>query len=297
MRSKSSGRSCIAKIVGRALRRPGHAGLLVGAEQGALALLADVDLARIVGGVDDFAIEAREFGDRVGNDVMVLHGEHGKLQAHHAADLARPQAAAVDDVLGVDAALVGLDVPGQIRTLADREHAGEPIDFRPELAGRCRIGLGGPGRVEVAAVGPPQGAGEELLLKQTVESLGFLDRDDLGVHPEIASPAADQVQRIHLALVCGQHQPAVRVQPAGQAREVLELAVEVDGVFLQARDVGVAVEGVHAAGGVPGGAGGEFALLDQHHVRPADLGQMVENADPDDAAPDHHRTCLGSHRD
>jgi hypothetical protein len=41
----------------------------------------------------------------VGDEIHVLHGEHRKLEAHHAANLARPQAAAVHHMLGVDVAL------------------------------------------------------------------------------------------------------------------------------------------------------------------------------------------------
>src|SRR3984885_4308874 len=43
-----------------------------------------------------------------------------------------------------------------------------------------------------------------------------------------------------------------------------------------------------AAGGVPGGAGGELTLLDEQHVAPADLRQVVEDARADHAAADDH---------
>ena len=55
---------------------------------------------------------------------------------------------------------------------------------------------------------------------------------------------------------------------------------------LQLGDVGVAVERVHAAGGVPGRARGELGALDQHDVGPAGLGEMIEHAAADDAAAD-----------
>ena len=87
-----------------------------------------------------------------------------------------------------------------------------------------------------------------------------------------------------------QHQPAVRMQAAGLAGERLDLAIQIDGVFLQARDVGLAIEGVHAAGGVPGRAGGQFALLEQQHVGPADLGEVIEHAGADHAAADDDRS-------
>src|SRR5215472_14707176 len=78
------------------------------------------------------------------------------------------------------------------------------------------------------------------------------------------------------------------MQPARLAGHALDLPIEVDGVLLQTRDVGLAIEGVHAAGGVPGRPGGELALLDEQHVGPADLGEMVEHACAHHAATDDH---------
>ena len=48
---------------------------------------------------------------------MVLHGEHRQLEPDHAADLARPEAAGIDDVLGVDRALLGHHVPRAVGVL------------------------------------------------------------------------------------------------------------------------------------------------------------------------------------
>ena len=106
----------------RLARRPRHAGLLVRPEQHRPALLADVDLAgeverhrhlvaglRLVGG---------DLGHVLGQQVHVLHGEHRQLDPDHPADLARPQAAGVDDVLGVDRlAALEAHVPGPVRPL------------------------------------------------------------------------------------------------------------------------------------------------------------------------------------
>ncbi len=104
-----------------------------------------------------------------------------------------------------------------------------------------------------------------------------------------------RLQAVELARGRRQHQSAVGMQAAGLARERLDLPVQVDGVLLQARDVRLAVEGVHAAGGVPGGAGGQLALLQQQHVGPADLGQVIEHARPDHAAADHDRPRRSLH--
>src|SRR5580765_302102 len=87
------------------------------------------------------------------------------------------------------------------------------------------------------------------------------------------------------------------MQAAGLSRECLDLAVQVDRVLLQPRDVRLAVEGVHAAGGMPGRAGGELTLLQQQHVAPADLGEVVEHAGADNAATDDDGSGSGLHRD
>ncbi len=48
----------------------------------------------------------------------MLHREHRQLDPDEPADLARPQAAGVDDVLGVDrVAVLDVDVPGAVRSL------------------------------------------------------------------------------------------------------------------------------------------------------------------------------------
>ena len=44
----------------------------------------------------------------------MLHGEHRQLEADHASDLARPQAAAIDHMLGRDRALLGDHIPAAI---------------------------------------------------------------------------------------------------------------------------------------------------------------------------------------
>jgi hypothetical protein len=59
-------------------------------------------------------------------------------------------------------------------------------------------------------------------------------------------------------------------------------------VFLQLGDVGIAVDRVHATGGMPGRAGGELVALEQYHVGPAMPGQMIEHRGADDASADDH---------
>ncbi len=96
-------------------RLPRHACLFIGAEDEAAALLAHVDLCLEVDDVRNlaaaFLVVGDDFGDFLGHQIHVLHGEHRQFDAGHAADLSGPQAAAVHHMLGVDRALVGNDIP------------------------------------------------------------------------------------------------------------------------------------------------------------------------------------------
>ncbi len=93
----------------------------------------------------------------------------------------------------------------------------------------------------------------------------------------------------------GQRDAADMVQAAGHAGDRLEFLVEPDRVALQRRHVGVAVQRVKAARGVPGRPGGQVRPFDQHHIRPAKLGQVIQHRTADDAAADHEHSGMGFH--
>ena len=85
------------------------------------------------------------------------------------------------------------------------------------------------------------------------------------------------------------------VQAAGLLADGLELFIELDGVTLQRCHIGIRVEGVEATGGVPCGSGSEFRSLDQHHVLPAEFGEVVQHAAADDSATDNGYLHMGFH--
>src|SRR3546814_19183712 len=98
-----------------------------GAHDQAAALLAHVDLGAEVDAVRQFLRAGRHLRHLVGDEVVVLHRQHRQLEADHAADLARPEAAAVHHVLGLEAALVGDDLPAAVAQRVKPEDAGEPL--------------------------------------------------------------------------------------------------------------------------------------------------------------------------
>ena len=154
IRSRSGLRSCDPKSQGVSFGDHGRR-LLVRAEEHAAALLADVDLAAEVDGhrqlVAGRLVERLDLGHVRGQHVLVLHGEDRELEADHPADLARPQAAGVDDVLGVDrVAVLDLDVPGLVRTLRQPGHQRVQADLGAGHLGALDVGAGDAGRVDVA---------------------------------------------------------------------------------------------------------------------------------------------------
>ena len=153
-------------------------------------LLADVDLALeverhrhlVTGG----GVVLRDLVHVLGDEVHVLHPEHRQLEADHPADLARPQSTGVDDVFGVDLALVGDDVPRAVGALAQVVHPRVAVDLGARLAGADRVGVGDTRRVDVALDRIEQSADEVLLLEQREHRLRLRRRDDLEVHAEVA---------------------------------------------------------------------------------------------------------------
>ncbi len=211
----------------------------------------------------------------------------GQLDADHPADLARPQATGVDDVLGVDrVATLDAHVPGAIRALLQPDDRCVLVDLCAGHLGALDVGARHAGRVHVPLDGVVQGAHEVLRVHQREDVRRLIGRDEIQFHAQIPAARLGHPQEVHPDLRIGQHQPARQVDGAVLARDPLEFLVQLDRVLLEPRHVRVAVERVHAAGRVPGGTGSQLAPLQQHDVGPAGLGQVVQHAGADHASTD-----------
>ena len=109
-------------------------------------------------------------------------------------------------------------------------------------------------RIDVAFDRVIDGADEMRLIEQRVDLLGLRDRQQLELHAEVAAARLCHLQPVEPLGRAGQQDAAVDVHAARHAGDALDFLVQPDGVLLQLGDVGVAIDGVHAAGGVPGGA-------------------------------------------
>ena len=168
-------------------------------------------------------------------------------------------------------------------------------DLGAGLLGRDRVGMRGAVGVDVALVGVVHGADEAALVDQRQDLLGLVERDEFEPHAHVAALGVHVLQPLPARRRGGEHQPLGHVQPARLAGNLLDLLVEVDGVLLQLGDVGIAVDGVHAARRMPRRARRQLQPLEQHDIAPALLGQVIEHARPDDAAADDHDPGMGLH--
>jgi hypothetical protein len=116
------------------------------------------------------------------DEVLVLHGEDRQFQADETADFARPEAARVDDVLGVDRALLGDHVPGAVGTLPGVDHPVLANDLGARKLRRLGVGVRDAVRIDVAFNRVVDRAEEVLLVQQRIKLLRLGSQDQLQVH-------------------------------------------------------------------------------------------------------------------
>ena len=225
----------------------------------------------------------------------MLHREHRELDPGHAPHLPRPEAGRVDDVLGVDLSLVGDHPPEALAGPSERLHPGVTVDLGAEPAGGAGVRMGDPRGVDVAVDEGLHAAHEALRIEERHQLVRFLGSDDLRLDPEVTPLRDEPLDPLEALLGRREHDPARHVESRLLPRQLLDLPVDLDRVLLELGDVGVAVDGVHASRRMPGGPGGELGAFDEHHVRPAELGEMVEDGTADHAAPDHDHARVRLH--
>ncbi len=240
--------------------------------------------------------------DLLGDHVEVL----GRVQGHghpgQGADLLGPLAGAVDDNLGLDVALICLDAGDGVVLDGDGGDAGALADRDALVPGAAGQGGGQVGRVGPAVAGQPDRALEVVDLHHRVKLVGALGADQLAVELVGLGGGGGALELGQAVLGAGHGDAAAAPEAGGQAGLPLQALVQLGGVLDQA---GAAFRGAQLAdqaGRVPGGAAGQLALLEQQHVGPAELGEVVGDAGADHAAADDHdagarwQACWFSHR-
>ena len=103
----------------------------------------------------------------------------------------------------------------------------------------------------MAFVRVQQGADEMLVFNEREIALSFRNRDDLGVHAQVAALGHGGFQKLESLRRVGQHDARRQVQAAGLARDFFKLLVQTDGIALQHGHIGVAIERMETAGRMP----------------------------------------------
>ena len=176
------------------------------------------------------------------------------------------------------------------------------VDFGAAAARALAQRHGEVGRRDVAVVGVIQRADDLRACRlpsprstSGQRSLDLVGADDLEGHADGVGGAAVLLILVHALAAGGEAQVAGDVEAdvlAGLGRQAL---VQVDRIFVQLPDRVAHVEQRQQSRRVPGGAGGQFRALQQHHVRPAFHGQVVQRADADHAAADDDDAGMSFH--
>ena len=298
IRSRSGGSSSVSKSQGVSCGAHGLPRPLVGADQHGLTLLAQVQLAAEIECSDELAtvvgrVVCHDLGHGIRHQVLMLHRQHGQLETDHAPHFARPQTASVDDVLGVDDSGLGDDVPRRVRTLHQIGDHRVKADLGARLLRCPGVGFGHSHGVDVAFERIVDRADEVRRVHHGEQTLGLGHRNELGLHSQVPAAPVNHLQPVESLLTVGQNHTTGEVQAAVLPRDLLDLAIKLDGVFLQAGDVRVAVQGVERAGSVPGRSGRQLPPFEQDYIGPPSLREVVQHAAPDHATTDHdHLSCV-----
>ena len=202
---------------------------------------------------------------------------------------------AVTHHLAHDVALGCLNRPLAVRCLGDRHDFGVAVDLGAGVARPDGQRLGHVGRGDVAVVGVEQCTHQAVGLTQRPQLGDLLGPDHLEGDADGVGGSAVLAVLVHALSVGGQAQVAGPVEAHRLAGLGLEPLVEVDRVLVQLADRVAHVEQRQQPGGVPGRAVGEVGFLDQHRIRPPQLGEVIKDAAADDTTADHHRPGMAAH--
>ena len=233
----------------------------------------------------------------LGQQVLVRERDDGHLHAGQPADLVRVHPAGVHDDVGRDRTVfVGAHASHAAVDDVDPRDPG----VRPDLGTASARALGERER-QVGRVQVPVGRDERRALHTArVEQREPRERvvggDDLQRQAERVSPAFLATELLH-AFVRRREAERPDLVPSGiDAGLGREAPVQLGAVHHHPREGDARAELSDQSGRVERGARRQLAAVDQQHVLPSELGQVVGDAGAGDASADHDRAVAVSHR-
>ena len=116
------------------------------------------------------------------------------------------------------------------------------------------------------------------------------------MHAQVTATGLRHLQPVEALWCVGKLQATRQVDAAILAGLLFNLFVQIDGVLLQAGNVWVAIERVHATGGVPCGTSSQLFALEQDNVGPAGLGEVIQHGGAYNAATNNNYACRSFHK-
>ena len=280
-----------------AARGPGFSerGVLIDPDQPALLLLAHIARHPGIAHHRHFLRTLLEGGNRIGDEVVVLHIGDRNVGSGHLRHLAGIATGRVDNHSCADRALFGLHIPFAAGQLGQ---PGDPVlahDGRAHLLAANRKRVADARGVSVTIIGGPGSGQHAFGGGEGVDLADLFGIDQLHVEADHFRKALDMAQPGQLALVVGKADPARLVPADILPGQPFQLGVEPVRIGVHLGQVEAAGDVRALPGGVPGRAAGQLVLFDQDHVGPAFQGEVVEQACPHDPAPDNHDPCLALH--
>ena len=192
---------------------------------------------------------------RLGDDILVLDGNDGDVEADHGAGLAREVARRRDDVLRLDGALVGDDAPAAGGRLLDRRHRCLAMDLGSELARALGHGLRQIGRLDVAVLRVLDGANDAIDVAERPDLLDLLRRQEAHVDADGCRDPGVVAVLVHAVRRTGEANIGNLLQADRLARLGLEALIKRDRMLMQLADRIGEVEQRQEPGRVPRRAG------------------------------------------
>ena len=253
---------------------------------------ADDQLARVVPEVRDGVVVPHdgqvrvEALDRAEPDVVVLAGMQRDVDADGSGQLPGPHAGAEDDAVGVDVPLLRGDADnappgganGGHRHLLDDPGAGG-AGTRSQRQGDVR-------RVRVAVAGDVQSAEQVGRLKQRHAFPDCLRRDHLDLQPDDLRQRSAALEFLEPLRVGGDREGAAPSIAGLLTGFLLEATVKLARVAGEVRHRDRLPQLAEQAGGMPGGAGGDLAALQQKHIGASGTCEVIGDRAADHAAAD-----------
>ncbi len=238
---------------------------------------------------------ARHSRNRLGDQVLVPHRNQRHVDAGKPAHLARPLSGAVDRHLADNTSFGGFDGADPAVLQGNAGDRAILDDLGAGHARAARQGLGDIRGVRLAVAGRVGGADDVGGIHDRPELQGLVAADDVHLHAEAFRRGHQPLDLDQAFLRTGEPQAARHLPARGLAGLGLEALVKFDAVRQQPGDVGVGAQLADQPGGMEGGPARQFVALEQHHVLPAQPGQMIGDRAADDTAADDDRASLSGY--